>query len=455
MRKIVFTWIAFTVFGLAVHAQDKARTTPFNANGHLQTNITEKSDAGCDGLLTTLEAGNGNDGAMFNIVPNESCKITYFDVLLNGVDTGWVSIYRHIGPYAGHEFVSEDWTLLDSVQMVITTQDALYRIPIYVNQELIPGDTISFYITGHQGIGVDYTDGTTEDSIFAQDSYMEILEGIGMSYPFADDFRPRMLNMIVNYCPLFSFPCADLTTTYELGNNNSGVIFDAVAHQNLTVSEYKAAVEGSGMVYLYTKPGSYLGAEQNAALWTLRDSVQVSGAVSNVPTALDFDPTTIETGDTMAFYLTFSQAVTPSSYFHYTNGDEEGTRVAYDGLFEITAGIGMGALFSEGIATRIFNGTLTYCMNNTTGINELTQTAGVKVYPNPFGSTATLEIENPGQYEALAVSLYDQSGRNVKQWNEVVSGNVTIDRNNLQNGLYLYVVSSKGTPVATGKLIIQ
>lgn len=451
MKTSLFTLIACTVLGFNARAQDKARTTPVNPNGHLYAGMTEKDDAGCDGLETTFDMGNGNTGAMFNIVPSQSCKITFFDVLLNGASDS-VSIYRYAGNFSGHEGIFEDWTLVGTVFMTLTTQDSLYRIPIYVNHELVPGDTVAYYITGHSNISVDYTDGTTENAVFSQDSYMKILEGVGIVYPFSDVFTPRILNMVVNYCPLFSFPCNELPTTYAMGNSNTGVIFDAVARQNLTISGYKAAVSGSGKTYLYTKPGSYLGAEQNPGLWTLRDSVQVTNAIETVPTELAFDPVTIATGDTMAFYLTF---VPGSGSFHYTDGVEEGARVAYDGLLEIKAGLGMGELFTEGFTPRIFNGTLTYCMNNTTGINELTNAPGVKIYPNPFSSTATLEIENPEQYNALAVTLYDQAGRHVKQWDDLVSSTVAIDRKNLQSGLYLYVVSNAGMPLATGKLIIE
>ena len=451
MRKSLFTLVAVAAFGWNAQAQDKARTTPVNPNGHAYNGMTEKDDAGCDGLETTFDMGNGNNGAMFNIVPSQSCKITFFDVLLNGSSDS-VSIYRRAGSLAGHEEVAEDWIHVGTVFMTLTTQDSLYRIPIYVNQELVPGDTVAYYITGRGLIDVDYTDGTTENAVFAQDSYMKVLEGVGIVYPFSDGFSPRILNMVVNYCPLFSFPCNALTTTYEMGNSNTGVIFDAVARQNLTISGYKAAISGTGKAYLYTKPGSYLGTEQDPALWTLRDSMQVTGAVETIPTALTFDPTTIATGDTMAFYMTFTPG---TGSFHYTDGVENGARVAYDGLFEIKAGVGMGELFSEGFTPRIFNGTLSYCMNNTVGLEETVQTAGVKIYPNPFGSTATLEIENPAQYQELAVTLYDQAGRHVKQWNNIVSGTVTIDRKNLQNGLYLYVVSSKGGPMTAGKIVIE
>ncbi len=77
----------------------------------------------------------------------------------------------------------------------------------------------------------------------------------------------------------------------------------------------------------------------------------------------------------------------------------------------------------------------------------------LKVYPNPFVHQATFEWSGPDLEDALFV-IYDISGRAVKQ--QSVAGNQwNIQREDLPDGLYFFTLWSRGTPLATGKLMVD
>jgi uncharacterized repeat protein (TIGR01451 family) len=84
--------------------------------------------------------------------------------------------------------------------------------------------------------------------------------------------------------------------------------------------------------------------------------------------------------------------------------------------------------------------------------NVLTQT-DIKVYPNPFNSSTTIEVG--GEYRALTFTVFDVSGRQLRH--EIFNENVLhFERNNLLNGFYIYQIKDEtGHILSNGKIIIQ
>jgi uncharacterized repeat protein (TIGR01451 family) len=81
--------------------------------------------------------------------------------------------------------------------------------------------------------------------------------------------------------------------------------------------------------------------------------------------------------------------------------------------------------------------------------------AQVNVFPNPFTTTATLELELPdNDYRNLELTIYDLAGKKVK--NQLFDGNnLVINRQHLQTGFYFYQIDRAGKPVANGKMVVR
>jgi len=81
-----------------------------------------------------------------------------------------------------------------------------------------------------------------------------------------------------------------------------------------------------------------------------------------------------------------------------------------------------------------------------TDIQNIISTNGVKVYPNPFNEIVTFSLPNTTDNHTITIT--DALGRAVKQTSEL-----TINRENLPNGLYFYTIHSDNQLIHQGKLI--
>ncbi|MGH1338205.1 MAG: DUF7619 domain-containing protein [Aureispira sp.] len=87
------------------------------------------------------------------------------------------------------------------------------------------------------------------------------------------------------------------------------------------------------------------------------------------------------------------------------------------------------------------------------GTDVLEESIALKIYPNPFTHSTTLEINGP-THEVLEVVLYDVTGRIVDR--VVGQGNqVQINRKQLIKGLYFYELKGDGQRLATGKVVVK
>ncbi len=77
----------------------------------------------------------------------------------------------------------------------------------------------------------------------------------------------------------------------------------------------------------------------------------------------------------------------------------------------------------------------------------------VNVYPNPFNDKATFEIKNAGQGQKT-LRLLDISGKVVYS-QTVHNEQFILERKNLNSGFYFYEITSEGTKIATGKLVVE
>lgn len=88
--------------------------------------------------------------------------------------------------------------------------------------------------------------------------------------------------------------------------------------------------------------------------------------------------------------------------------------------------------------------------------DEKINSARVMVYPNPFAQTATIkyQINNP-QIKNAQLVIYNTIGSEVKTITlSNSSGEITINRNDMINGIYFYSLVSEKQTLAAGKIVV-
>ena len=79
---------------------------------------------------------------------------------------------------------------------------------------------------------------------------------------------------------------------------------------------------------------------------------------------------------------------------------------------------------------------------------------GVKVYPNPFVETATVEIVGTEHFGAIKFVVFDTNGKMV--YRQEADGPIfTISRNDLPAGFYFYQLEANAQLISSGKVVIQ
>lgn len=78
----------------------------------------------------------------------------------------------------------------------------------------------------------------------------------------------------------------------------------------------------------------------------------------------------------------------------------------------------------------------------------------VKVYPNPFTHSATIEVQGK-EYEELQLTVFDLTGREIAQERAFYSNKIELTRGNLQTGIYVYKLESNGKMISSGKIVVQ
>jgi hypothetical protein len=78
----------------------------------------------------------------------------------------------------------------------------------------------------------------------------------------------------------------------------------------------------------------------------------------------------------------------------------------------------------------------------------------LKATPNPFNTYTTISIDN-FKTEKLRLTVYNTLGQSVRQIDNILNGQIRIERNELKNGIYFFTVCNEISMVGNGKLIIE
>lgn len=151
-------------------------------------------------LTTTFASNNGQSGNMFDVVALSDVTINDLDVNLDpGSWTVEVYVVTAGTTFVGNETNAGAWTLVGTASVTSAGTNVATNLGLSLGYTVTTGSTQGFYVTVNNGSGMNYTNGTTLGAVFASDANMQILEGVGKSYPFGSTFTPRVWNGTIHY----------------------------------------------------------------------------------------------------------------------------------------------------------------------------------------------------------------------------------------------------------------
>lgn len=152
----------------------------------------------------------------------------------------------------------------------------------------------------------------------------------------------------------------NLATPYNTNNGQRGIMFDVTALNNITINCFDVNMAaGTTNCEIYYKVGTHVGFAVTPGAWTLLGNANVTGAGTNVPTAVNIPiNVNVSAGCTVAFYITRTQAAGPT--ISYTNGTAVGFVYAANADLQVKDGTGKDYPFGASFTPRRFNGTIYY-----------------------------------------------------------------------------------------------
>ena len=145
------------------------------------------------GLVTTYAAGNGQNGNMFDVRAETDLVVSRVDIHVASGSVE-VEVYSTPNGYAGKTTSLSAWTLLGTATVTALGSGVPTPVPIQLNTPISAGQTMGFYVTSSNGSTLSYTNGSVEGADYVTDGNATILEGIGLAYPVAGSFSPRIWN---------------------------------------------------------------------------------------------------------------------------------------------------------------------------------------------------------------------------------------------------------------------
>ncbi|NNE28736.1 MAG: T9SS type A sorting domain-containing protein [Saprospiraceae bacterium] len=107
--------------------------------------------------------------------------------------------------------------------------------------------------------------------------------------------------------------------------------------------------------------------------------------------------------------------------------------------------------FKQTLATHKFNS----CEETfPASVEELNQSSGLSINPNPFSQSTTLTIGNPNN-KRFEVLLFDVSGQLLRRYGDQSGTGFQIERGDLSTGFYLLSLRTDKGEVANRKLVIH
>ena len=181
-----------------------------------------------------------------------------------------------------------------------------------------------------------------------------------------------------------------LTTLFAGGNGQAGNMIQIQASQDIIVTSFDIHTYSNlnVHVYIYSKPGTFVGFEHDMSAWTEICDTRVDGQGSPNPTNIPADAVTavrVEAGETHSFYITLTD-----SSIRYTNG----IITTDDGVIRFFRSSGNKYPFGADYPNRIWNGVVHY------------KTDAVQATPSP----TPIPNSNNGPSKQLQTTFENRNG---------------------------------------------
>ena len=252
--------------------------------------------------------------------------------------------------------------------------------------------------------------------------------------------------------------CDSLETNYTAGNGQSGVMFDIVAIQALTIEYFYSNLSvATSDMRLYYKTGTYDGFQADSSFWTFLGSANVTAAATNVPVYIPISINlTMNIGDTLAFYLTRVGTTVNSGTIRYTNGASVNSLYTSNSDLNFYEGIGVAAYpWGNNFTPRVWNGTIKYCVTPV-GVQSVSENEReITSFFNSSSEQIELEVSdeliknNPN----LDFSITDIYGKVILN-SKIAAGKNLFSTASLSKGVYIYSVTNSISKLKQSKLVV-
>eukprot|EP01084_Bolivina_argentea_P187049 322283_1 len=158
-------------------------------------------------LDTTMNGGNTLNGNMFDICALSNVEITRFDINCYAEGPS-VPIEIYVANsvtqvYSAISNTPSAWTKIHTETVTCQPKGTLTILNSFnqnaVSVKILENNCRGFYITRTDAGTLSYTAGSAEGAVYALNADIQFKEGIGVSYPFGDEFTPRIWNGRIHY----------------------------------------------------------------------------------------------------------------------------------------------------------------------------------------------------------------------------------------------------------------
>jgi len=121
------------------------------------------------------------------------------------------------------------------------------------------------------------------------------------------------------------------------------------------------------------------------------------------------------------------------------------------------ASVGAYAVFDDSLSTAYIIDNISFLQEgDATGVSQspATQNSSV-VYPNPFNSSTTIMINSVVKVDDATFRMYDALGNLIMQMNGINKNSLIIQRDNLPDGVYHYMLIEKDKKISDGTIVVQ